>query len=287
MFEDNPNLKKTIEENEIKHVFQVLYYIKSWQEFLDVSNMIKQKEILDIQNDTEENDTDTPEDSEEEEDSEEKVKDYIEQNKKMKIGYLYNMIKLSKDQIYPLEYNRFKKGIQLSLFLFVCPNNIALKLLPHLLLEKRIHVSYLKRGGCVDNFETNKYITNKRDYTEFESEETQKYVKDYIEATSWSRSNFTDNQLIVNTKFIKSILLLVFICSCSTKNENQANAPTKLQKKVEVAILMPMSSSNAETGKRLSNLIRAGIEDSLRGNVSITIYDSATEEFINKSYNYF
>jgi ABC-type branched-subunit amino acid transport system substrate-binding protein len=85
------------------------------------------------------------------------------------------------------------------------------------------------------------------------------------------------------TKFIKSILLLVFICSCSTKNENQANAPTKLQKKVEVAILMPMSSTNAEIGKRLSNLIRAGIEDSIRGNVSITIYDSATEEFTNKS----
>ncbi len=85
------------------------------------------------------------------------------------------------------------------------------------------------------------------------------------------------------TKFIKSILLLVFICSCSAKNENQANVTTKLPKKVEVAILMPTSSSNAEVGKRLSSIIRSGIEDSLRGNVSITIYDSAGQEFINKS----
>jgi len=85
------------------------------------------------------------------------------------------------------------------------------------------------------------------------------------------------------TKFIKSILLLVFICSCSAKNENQANVTTKLPKKVEVAILVPTSSSNAEVGKRLSSIIRSGIEDSLRGNVSITIYDSAGQEFINKS----
>ena len=85
------------------------------------------------------------------------------------------------------------------------------------------------------------------------------------------------------TKFIKSILLLVFICSCSAKNENQANVTTKLPKKVEVAILVPKPSSSAELGKRLSNIIRSGIEDSLRGNVSITIYDSAGQEFINKS----
>lgn len=85
------------------------------------------------------------------------------------------------------------------------------------------------------------------------------------------------------TKFIKSILVLVFVCSCSTRNENQLNVSQQMPKKVEVAILMPLTQANAETGKKLSNLIRAGIEDSLRGNVSITIYDSASEEFINKS----
>ncbi len=220
MFENNPNLNKVLEENEIKHVFQVLHYINSWQEFLDVSNMIKQNEIFYIQHDentnngeedyeeedAEEEEEEDGEEEEEEEDNEEK--DYIEKNKKMKISYLFNMINLSNNQIYPLEYNRFKKGIQVSFFLFVCPKNIALRLLPHLLLDNRIHVSYLKRGSCIDNFETDKYVTNKRDYTTFESEETQKYIKDYIEATSWSRSNFTDNQLIVNTKFIKTIDVL-------------------------------------------------------------------------------
>jgi hypothetical protein len=150
MFENNPNLNKILKENEIKHVFQVLHYINSWQEFLDVSNMIKQNEIFDIHHDgeiynhntedsdKEENEEENEEDIEDHEDIEDnedpEEEDYIEKNKKMKIDYLFNMINLSNNQIYPLEYNRFKKGIQVSFFLFVCPKNISLRILPYLLL---------------------------------------------------------------------------------------------------------------------------------------------------------
>jgi hypothetical protein len=69
------------------------------------------------------------------------------------------------------------------------------------------------------------------------------------------------------------ILFSLFLSGCGDLN--------KTQPKIDVAILMPLTGTNAEQGKRLASLIQLGLEDALQGHVKLMIYDCATEEIAN------
>jgi Periplasmic binding protein len=88
----------------------------------------------------------------------------------------------------------------------------------------------------------------------------------------------------MSSKIINPILgLLSFVCalalqSCSGISDKFANTiDIPEEKKVEIAILTPLSGSYADLGEEYAKLIKMGLEDGLTGNISITIYDAADE----------
>ncbi|MBP7190076.1 MAG: penicillin-binding protein activator [Rickettsiaceae bacterium] len=66
------------------------------------------------------------------------------------------------------------------------------------------------------------------------------------------------------------IFLSLILFGCSGTEE--------IAPKINVAIFMPLSGKNADHGKRLSSLIKIGIEDGLEGHINLVTYDVPDEE---------
>ncbi len=71
---------------------------------------------------------------------------------------------------------------------------------------------------------------------------------------------------------------LIIFSSCQTPQNPQIQAQI-----VEIAILMPLTGSNAEIGKQYDELIKMGIKDGLDGNINVVSYDGSDEEQIAES----
>lgn len=76
----------------------------------------------------------------------------------------------------------------------------------------------------------------------------------------------------IGQKLLTCITLFAFILSgCAGERE-------RVNPKVNVAILMPLTGKDAETGKRLAKFIELGLEDGLGGEISLMTYDARDEE---------
>lgn len=80
-------------------------------------------------------------------------------------------------------------------------------------------------------------------------------------------------------KFLTCIIMFAFILvGCASERE-------KPQPKVNVAILMPLTGKDAETGKRLTKFIELGLEDALAGQIKLMTYDARDQETAKNMMN--
>ena len=75
--------------------------------------------------------------------------------------------------------------------------------------------------------------------------------------------------------FNKLLLLLLsaILTSCSSTGVKHTGT-------TNIAILMPITGSNAKIGQRLASMIELGLEDALEGNIKVITYDIAEESRI-------
>ena len=69
-------------------------------------------------------------------------------------------------------------------------------------------------------------------------------------------------------------IILLMLCSLSAC---QTTAPIA-EKKINVAILMPLTGKDETLGKRLASLIQLGMEDNLQSQINLTTYDARDEK---------
>ena len=85
------------------------------------------------------------------------------------------------------------------------------------------------------------------------------------------------------TKTTYKLLACIILFSLSL--QGCASNPEKAQPKVNVAILMPLTGKDSETGKRLSELMKLGMEDALAGQINLMTYDARDEEVAKAMMN--
>lgn len=80
--------------------------------------------------------------------------------------------------------------------------------------------------------------------------------------------------------FINSFICLFFILSCS-----QTKTFSKSKKIPDIAILLPITGSNAAHAKEYMRMIKIGLSDGLKIPIRLRTYDSATETKLTSSLN--
>jgi len=80
-------------------------------------------------------------------------------------------------------------------------------------------------------------------------------------------------------KLLSCIILFAFaLSSCQTTQEKDGP-------KINVAVMMPLTGKDAETGKRLAKFIELGLEDALAGQINLMVYDARDEEVAKSMMN--
>jgi len=84
-------------------------------------------------------------------------------------------------------------------------------------------------------------------------------------------------------KCIISFACIVSISSCSQTNQSSERKNTTDQKGVDVAIVLPLSGTEATLGKEYAKMIKLGLADGAKTKIRVTTYDSANPETLSKS----
>lgn len=85
------------------------------------------------------------------------------------------------------------------------------------------------------------------------------------------------------TNFICSLTCLILVTSCASTEVKQVSPHIREISYTEVAILLPLTGSEAEKSKEYISMIRMGLKDGAKAKIRLGIYDSATPELLNKS----
>jgi ABC-type branched-subunit amino acid transport system substrate-binding protein len=80
-------------------------------------------------------------------------------------------------------------------------------------------------------------------------------------------------------------LLLCIILFSSALPGCQSLTQEKVTPKINVAVMLPLTGKDAETGKRLAKFIELGMEDGLAGQINLMTYDARDEETAQSMMN--
>lgn len=83
--------------------------------------------------------------------------------------------------------------------------------------------------------------------------------------------------------FIKNLISVLFIVVLSISSCSTLETPSQQDKRLEIAILMPLKGPNASRGSNYAELIKWGLEDKKDITLDIKTYDSSTVEDIRIS----
>jgi hypothetical protein len=73
-------------------------------------------------------------------------------------------------------------------------------------------------------------------------------------------------------RIIITLFASIFLTSCVTDTANKRIAPTN------IAILMPLTGTNAPIGQRAATMVELGLEDGLEGNIKVMTYDISDDD---------